>query len=132
MKTIKTAFVLLEQDGKVLLIREIAGQAKGLWCLPGGHVNEGETVLEGAKREVMEEAGYEVRVGPELCVKMMSGLSNKGDPEENDDMIEVHVFSANILAGEAQGEEGGEVCWFEKTEAKKLPLRWEWLKDFFV
>lgn len=36
--------------------------AKGLWCLPGGHMNEGETLEQAAVREAREEAGIESNV----------------------------------------------------------------------
>ena len=32
------------------------------WEMPGGHVEEGESSIEAAKREFIEEAGYEIEV----------------------------------------------------------------------
>ncbi|HET7477879.1 MAG TPA: NUDIX domain-containing protein [Rubrobacteraceae bacterium] len=47
------------RDGKILLIKE---PEDGLWSLPGGWADVGETPSETTAREVYEESGYRVRV----------------------------------------------------------------------
>ena len=49
--------VVLDEDGKILLVRE---REDGLWTLPGGWVDVGESPSESVQREVKEESGYEV------------------------------------------------------------------------
>ena len=44
------------KDGKVLLIQRAKPPA-GLWSLPGGHVEFGETAMAAARRELLEESG---------------------------------------------------------------------------
>ena len=44
------------KDGKVLLVQRAKPPA-GLWSLPGGHVEFGETALAAAGRELLEESG---------------------------------------------------------------------------
>ena len=53
--------VLLEQDGCVLLMRRAGtGFFDGLYSLPGGHVEEGETLRATAVREMREELGIDL------------------------------------------------------------------------
>ena len=55
--------VVSKPTGELLLIFR-----KGLWDLPKGHVEQGETVVEGARREVEEECGVRaLEVGREVC-----------------------------------------------------------------
>lgn len=54
------AVVFDQKRRKVLLTRRADN---GQWCLPGGHVDPGETVAESCAREVLEETGLRVRVG---------------------------------------------------------------------
>ena len=48
----------------VLLIRRGRPPMEGRWSLPGGRVEPGERLEEAVRREILEEAGLEVRVGP--------------------------------------------------------------------
>lgn len=50
---ISQSAVIQNSDGAILILRHKSGK----WLLPGGKINQGETSLEGLKREVMEETG---------------------------------------------------------------------------
>ncbi|PTT78260.1 NUDIX hydrolase [Pelomonas sp. HMWF004] len=51
-------------DGRVLLCRRAIEPRHGLWTLPAGFMELGETTAEGALRETQEEAGADVEMGP--------------------------------------------------------------------
>ena len=55
-------------DGKVLLIRRRFEPMAGHWSLPGGGLELGETLRDGLTREMKEETGLDVEVGPVLDV----------------------------------------------------------------
>jgi ADP-ribose pyrophosphatase YjhB (NUDIX family) len=45
------------RDGRLLLVRRNKPPLLGVWSLPGGHVEWGETLREAAARELLEECG---------------------------------------------------------------------------
>ena len=55
-------------DGRVVLIKRGAEPRAGEWSLPGGVLEVGETLEQGIAREVLEETGYAVEVGPVIEV----------------------------------------------------------------
>ena len=56
--------VIVQDDGRVVLVKRKHEPSAGTWSLPGGAVEIGETAREAAAREVREETGLIVEVGP--------------------------------------------------------------------
>ncbi len=54
--------VLLEHDGRVLLVRRRNEPGRGLWCLPCGFADADEPPDQAARREASEEAGLDVQI----------------------------------------------------------------------
>ena len=50
------------RDGNVLVVRRVGAPARGLWTLPGGRVEVGETLVEAVRREVSEETALTIDV----------------------------------------------------------------------
>ena len=88
---------VFDLQGRILLVCRANPPAQGKWSLPGGVVQLGET-LEGAlKREISEECGLEIQVGPIVCAS-----SRIIHDEEN--RIRYHYVLLDYLCRSDSGE----------------------------
>ncbi len=55
---------IAEWEDKILLCKRSIEPRYGLWTVPAGFMENGETTLEGAQRETIEEANARVEIGP--------------------------------------------------------------------
>lgn len=60
--------ILTRPDGRILIGRRIGAAESPTWCLPGGHLEAGETPLAAGLRETAEETGTRVARGRLLAV----------------------------------------------------------------
>jgi 8-oxo-dGTP diphosphatase len=103
---------------RILLVRRGREPAAGMWAVPGGKLELGETWREAARREVWEETGVEVEVGEVVWAGDSIG---PGDPPAWHYALVDFVGTA--VAGEAvAGDDAADVGWFHLEEARRLPL----------
>lgn len=111
------SFVIIEEDGYFLLIREAAKKWKGKWFFPGGKVIVGENPMDAAKREVKEEAGCDIALKGIVYIRYHEKLFNK----------QLSLFyCAKITSGKIKtkaDKHSLEVKWFTYSEIKSLPVR---------
>lgn len=102
----------------VLLARRAANPGAGLWSLPGGRVEPGETVAEAARREVMEEVGVEAEIVGLAAARDIIIRSGEGQLKAH---FVVLAHAARWRGGEpAPGAEAAEVGWFRPNEVAGL------------
>jgi ADP-ribose pyrophosphatase YjhB (NUDIX family) len=59
MPTLGVNIAILDESSRLLLTRR---EDFDVWCLPGGEVEAGETLMQAALREAEEETGVRVRL----------------------------------------------------------------------
>ena len=103
---ILSACVIVEQDGKILLIDRSDGLG---YTIPGGIVRYKETVEQCVLREAEEETGYRVAISS--IVGVYSSL--KRDPRFRAASI---AYKGSIVSGSVQVSGEGKPCWREPQE----------------
>jgi ADP-ribose pyrophosphatase YjhB (NUDIX family) len=84
------ARVAIERDGCILCVLHAKPNQEPFWCLPGGNVDDGETLIAAAVRELREEVGVDVIAdgailvvdGPDVGAVevILRGTINAGEP----------------------------------------------------
>jgi ADP-ribose pyrophosphatase YjhB (NUDIX family) len=98
------------RDGRVLIVRRGRAPAQGVYTLPGGVVEAGETLTEAVTREVREETG--LAIAPEALVGHREVILRDDDGRVRNHFV-ILSFAARWLSGEPvpQPEEISEARW---------------------
>jgi 8-oxo-dGTP pyrophosphatase MutT (NUDIX family) len=105
--------VLQDEQSRYLLVQEKRPDVYGLWNLPAGHTDEGESPQQAAVREAKEEVGFDVElIGDEPLVSTFDKYKKS----------QLNSFIARIIGGELmpQGEELLDARWFTIQEVEEL------------
>ncbi len=117
-RPILAASVAVFRDGRVLIARRARAPAAGLYALPGGVVEVGETLREAALRELAEEVGVAAEIV--AFVDHVEPIRLDGDRVREHYVIA--AFVARWRSGEARvGAEADAVAWVEPVEIARWP-----------
>lgn len=107
------ADALIVNEGKIVLVKRGREPFEGKWALPGGFVDEGESVEEACVREAKEETGLDVRV------KELVGVFSK--PERDPRGTVGVAFLCELVGGELiGGDDAREAKWFSLDSLPEL------------
>ena len=110
--------IVRRPDGQVLLGRRTGRYGTGLWGLPGGHVEDTETLAQAAARETLEEVGLTVDAQA-LTLLGMARYVDAGVRGAD------FFFLATRWKGEARAlSECSEVGWFDPSSLPPDALPW--------
>jgi 8-oxo-dGTP diphosphatase len=97
-------------DGRILLVRRRNDPGSGLWSVPGGRVEPGETDTQAVIREMAEETGLVVEPGP-LVGRVRRGRYDIAD------------YRCAVVGGTLRaGDDASDARWCDAAALADLPL----------
>jgi 8-oxo-dGTP pyrophosphatase MutT (NUDIX family) len=109
--------VVTDQDGRVLILkRDETSHSKGSWCLPGGKVDYGETVVQAAAKELYEETSLKCRSARFLFYQ-------DSLPPQPGEMHCINLYVECDTEGVLSlNEESSEYAWIGPEEIERYPM----------
>jgi 8-oxo-dGTP diphosphatase len=107
--------VIEDGRGRLLLIKRGHAPGAGLWSLPGGRVETGETDTEALAREIREETGLVIEAGSLLGTVLR--------PSQDGDVLNIRDYAATVTGGTLRaGDDAAEARWVTASELVSLPI----------
>lgn len=105
---------VIHRNGQVLIAKRPAnGLLGGMWEFPGGKQEPGEALTECLQREIMEELGTQIEVGPELGVFNHAYTHFK---------VTLHAFYCALTGVEPQPVEASDLRWVLPSDLAAFPM----------
>ncbi|WP_321494506.1 NUDIX hydrolase [uncultured Desulfobacter sp.] len=106
------------KDNKVLLVKRGNPPARGVWAIPGGSVELGETLQQAAEREIFEETGIIIQAGKPI-------FSFESILRDDKNRIRFHYYivdlEASYVSGElTAGDDALDAGWISKEKLSSL------------
>jgi 8-oxo-dGTP diphosphatase len=107
--------VVKDEQGRLLLIKRGHEPGAGLWSLPGGRIEPGETDAEALVREMLEETGLKVAPGRLLGSVKRPGLDG--------DVIDIRDYAATVISGTLRaGDDAADAMWASVADLGSLAV----------
>lgn len=107
--------VVHDAQGRLLLVRRASEPGRGLWSLPGGRVEPGESDEQAVTRELAEETGMTVSVGRHVDTVTR--------PAPDGSVFDIHDYACRCVGGSLRpGSDADDARWCDAAALAALPL----------
>jgi 8-oxo-dGTP diphosphatase len=107
--------IVADGQGRLLMIKRGHEPGAGLWSIPGGRIEPGETDAEAVAREMIEETGLTVEVGRLIGRVQRPGL--------NGAVIDIRDYAATVTGGTLRaGDDAADARWVAPGELAALEI----------
>ena len=104
-----------DDDGRLLVVRRAQDPGRGLWSVPGGRVEPGESDPVAVEREVLEETGLHVTVGMRVGTVVRDGPGSSYD-------IRDYACAVTGPTSPVPGDDAAEARWVTRADLAELDL----------
>ncbi len=107
--------IITDAEGRLLLIKRGHDPGAGLWSLPGGRVEPGETDEEAVVREIREETGLSV-----VCDRLIGSVERKG---LGGAVLDIRDYAVTVSGDElTAGDDAADARWVSPADLASLPV----------
>jgi len=111
---------VLVRDGRALLIKRASPPSQGMWAIPGGRLELGETLQQAAERELCEETGIIARARNPIYTFDVIQRDETGRVRFHYVIVDLWM---EYVAGEIRaGDDAAEASWVTPQELSTLPV----------
>jgi len=112
--------VVYNNAGKILLVKRANEPNKGMWSIPGGAIELGETIYQAAEREVLEECSVKIKIQ-----RFLDAAENMVKDEKG--RIKYHYVIIDLLAKYVSGKlkagtDASDCGWFMPEEITGMDI----------
>lgn len=101
--------VVTDEQGRLLVIQRGHDPGAGLWSIPGGRIEPGETDAQALVRELLEETNMQVKVGKLIGRVQRPGLGGA--------IIDIRDYAATVTGGTLRaGDDAADARWVTAAE----------------
>src|SRR5882724_7170629 len=105
--------IIEDEAGRLLLIRRRNEPGAGLWSVPGGRIEPGETDQQAVVREVAEETGLQVSCGALVGSVERPGLAGA--------VLDIRDYAATVTGGELSADDdAGDARWIAPAGVRAM------------
>ena len=107
--------VVTDGQGRLLVIQRGHDPGAGLWSIPGGRIEPGETDAQALVRELLEETNMQVKVGKLIGRVQRPGLGGA--------VIDIRDYAATVTGGTLRaGDDAADARWVTAAELARLEV----------
>jgi len=107
--------IVFDAQGRLLMIQRGHDPGAGLWSIPGGRIEPGETDQQALVREILEETNLQVSAGKIIGRVQREGLGGT--------VIDIRDYAATVTGGTLRaGDDAADARWVAASELAHLEV----------